>query len=137
MATPTHTPILQFHGLGRRKTATVRIFLRPGGSGKITVNGRDLNDYFNRAKHFEAVMRPLEVTNHTRDHDIIATAEGGGMTGQADAIKLGIARALEREDPTLRHVLKDSGCLSRDPREKERKKYGQKRARKQFQFSKR
>ncbi|HYE76694.1 MAG TPA: 30S ribosomal protein S9 [bacterium] len=135
MATPT--PIQQFHGLGRRKTSTVRIFLRPGGTGKITVNGRDVQDYFNRARHFEAIHRPLEVTGRLRDHDVVITAEGGGMTGQADAIKLGIARALEKEDPSLRHVLKDSGCLTRDPREKERKKYGQKRARKQFQFSKR
>ncbi|MEO7994917.1 MAG: 30S ribosomal protein S9 [bacterium] len=136
MAPPAKTQPVQWNGLGRRKTATVRIFLRPG-SGKITVNGKDVQDYFTRARHFEAIYQPFERTHTLNQFDVIATMRGGGISGQADAIKLGIARALQRMEPTHHQALKDSHCLTRDPREKERKKYGQKRARKQFQFSKR
>ncbi|MCG3150860.1 MAG: 30S ribosomal protein S9 [bacterium] len=136
MATATAPKLTQWHGLGRRKTATVRVFLRPG-SGNIVVNGKDSHDYFTRARHFEAILQPFEVTGTLNQYDVLVTARGGGVVGQADAIKLGIARALERMDPAMRQVLKSNHCLTRDPREKERKKYGQKRARKQFQFSKR
>lgn len=136
MATATAPKLTQWHGLGRRKTATVRIFLRPG-SGTITINGKDSREYFNRARHFQAILQPFEATGTLNQYDVIVNATGGGVVGTADAIKLGIARALERMDPAMRHVLKTAHCLTRDPREKERKKYGQKRARKQFQFSKR
>jgi small subunit ribosomal protein S9 len=121
---------------GRRKTATTRIMLKEG-SGQITVNGKDLKNYFNIKKHQDAVIEPLIVTDSVKKYDIEINAKGGGQTGQADAIKLGIARALVGENEILRDVLKKKGLLVRDPREKERKKYGQKKARKRFQFSKR
>jgi len=121
---------------GRRKTSTARVMLLEG-SGKIQINKKDLKEYFNLEVHQEAVKQPLLATNTLNKYDVIVNVRGGGQTGQADAIKLGIARALVGENEILRDVLKKKGLLVRDPREKERKKYGQKKARKRFQFSKR
>ncbi|MFH1675756.1 MAG: 30S ribosomal protein S9 [bacterium] len=123
-------------GTGKRKCAIARVRLRRG-SGKITVNGAELKDYFQREKQIKDIMRPLESIGRTADYDIIAKIHGGGIAGHADALKLGIARALVDFDAGFRPSLKESGCLTRDARIKERKKYGQKRARKKFQFSKR
>lgn len=121
---------------GRRKTATCRVMLKEG-SGNIQINGKDLKDYFVLKPHQDSVKEPLIVTDMLNKYDVKVNAKGGGQTGQADAVKLGIARALVGENETLRDVLKKKGLLARDPREKERKKYGRKKARKKFQFSKR
>lgn len=126
----------QYIGTGRRKTAVARVRIKPG-TGKIIVNGKPLNEVFNRPAHLVAIYAPLKAVNRENQFDVWATTCGGGISGQADAIKLGIARALVNYMPELRTQLKAEGCLTRDPREKERKKYGQKRARKRFQFSKR
>jgi small subunit ribosomal protein S9 len=123
-------------GTGKRKCAIARVRLRRG-SGKIEVNGVEAEKYFHRAKQIEAVKMPLEAVGRIADFDIIASIEGGGIAGHSDALKLGIARALLVFDATFRPQLKHAGCLTRDARVKERKKYGQKRARKRFQFSKR
>ena len=123
-------------GTGKRKCAIARVRLRRGG-GKIEVNGVEADRYFQRAKQIEAVKLPLEVIGRPADFDVIAAVQGGGIAGHADAVKLGIARALISFDATFRSPLKHAGCLTRDSRIKERKKYGQKRARKRFQFSKR
>jgi len=123
-------------GTGKRKCSIARVRLARG-SGKILVNGTEAKDYFPRAKHIEEVMKPLEVVGKSGEFDVIAKIHGGGIAGHADALKLGIARALVEFDATFRQQLKESGCLTRDARVKERKKYGQKRARKKFQFSKR
>lgn len=127
---------IQYLGTGRRKNAVARVRIKPG-TGIFTVNGKPLNEVFNRQAHLVAIYQPLKAVNRENQFDIWATIRGGGISGQADAIKLGLARALERFMPDLRKQLKVEGCLTRDPREKERKKYGQKRARKRFQFSKR
>jgi small subunit ribosomal protein S9 len=126
----------QYLGTGRRKSAIARVILKPG-TGQFIVNGKPVNEVFNRQTHLTAIYMPLKVVNRENQFDVMATTNGGGISGQADAIKLGLARALERFMPDLRKQLKVEGCLTRDPREKERKKYGQKRARKRFQFSKR
>ena len=128
--------ILEYVAVGRRKESTARVRLRPG-SGKIKVNKRDFDSYFPRETHRIVVMQALETANMTNKFDILATINGGGESGQAGALKHGIARALVKSDENLRRVLKKAGFLTRDPRAKERKKYGQKRARKNFQFSKR
>jgi small subunit ribosomal protein S9 len=125
-----------FYGTGRRKTSTARVFLRPG-EGKVVVNDRDLDDYFARETLKMVVKQPLEITETAGKFDIQATVEGGGGTGQAGAIRHGISRALLEFDAELRGRLKEAGFLTRDPRKKERKKYGQPGARKRFQFSKR
>jgi small subunit ribosomal protein S9 len=122
--------------VGRRKKATTRVRLQKG-SGKITINEKKLEEYFNLKRHQNAVIEPLKVTEKLKKYDIKINVKGGGQTGQADAIKLGIARALVTEDETSKDTLKKAGLLIRDPREKERKKYGRKKARKRFQFSKR
>ena len=122
--------------VGRRKESTARVRVRPG-SGKIRVNKRSFEDYFPRETHRIVVMHPVEVTGNTGKYDISATVSGGGISGQAGALKHGIARALLKIDETARVALRKGGFLTRDPRAKERKKYGQKRARKRFQFSKR
>lgn len=127
----------QFHAIGRRKSASARVFLRPGGSGDITVNKQDADAYFARDTLMMILRQPLELAELTDQFDVYATVSGGGKSGQADAIKLGIARALELVDPELRPMLKSAGFLTRDARVKERKKYGQKGARARFQFSKR
>jgi small subunit ribosomal protein S9 len=126
----------EFYGTGRRKTSTARVFLRPG-EGRLVVNGRDVEEYFSRDTLKMVVKQPLEVTETAGKFDIRATVEGGGGSGQAGAIRHGISRALLQFDAALRDRLKSAGFLTRDPRKKERKKYGQPGARKRFQFSKR
>lgn len=131
-----HGSSQQFYGTGRRKTAAARVFLRPG-SGKIEVNGREIDDYFPIDIHKMIVRQPLALTEMVESFDAYVTVEGGGASGQAGAIRHGIARALLQVDGELRERLKGAGLLTRDPRKKERKKYGQKGARARFQFSKR
>jgi small subunit ribosomal protein S9 len=123
-------------GTGRRKTAVARVRIAPG-SGKITVNQRELNDYFTREADRKAIFGPLEVTNTGGKLDVFVSAVGGGNTGQSGAIVLGIARALVKYDQTTESALRNAGYLTRDARMKERKKYGQRGARRRFQFSKR
>jgi len=126
----------QFYGTGRRKTSVARVFLRPG-QGQIIVNKRTFEDYFPRESLRLMVAQPLELTNTTTQLDVSANVAGGGLSGQAGAVRHGIARALLVFDANLRTQLKRAGFLTRDPRMKERKKYGQPGARKRFQFSKR
>lgn len=126
----------QWYGTGRRKTSVARIFLRLG-SGQVRVNGRDLESYFPRYWHRMRVLAPLMTTHLIEQFDIIADTRGGGITGQADAISLGIARALVRFNPELRPTLKRVGLLTRDSRSHERKKYGQPGRRKKYQYHKR
>lgn len=127
----------QYYGTGRRKTATSRVFLRPG-KGKITVNGHILNKYFHDQQILETIVKqPLKETHTISKYDLLITVKGGGCMGQAGAIRHGIARALIEANPAYRFALKKAGFLTRDPRMVERKKYGQKGARKRFQFSKR
>jgi small subunit ribosomal protein S9 len=121
---------------GRRKEASARVFLRPG-SGQVVVNGRPLEQYFSGVARRYRVLEPLRVTNTEGRFDVYANVQGGGGSGQADAVRHGIARALLSVDPNLRPVLRQHGLLTRDPRAKERKKYGRKRARRGFQYSKR
>lgn len=128
--------IQQHLGTGRRKTAIARIFLRPG-KGDITVNGRSLDNYFQTEALRVPVRQALLVAEMADKFDVVILAHGGGVAGQADAIRLGIARALVEFNGELRPKLKKAGFLTRDPRSHERKKYGQKGARKRFQFSKR
>jgi small subunit ribosomal protein S9 len=125
-----------YYGTGRRKSSVARVFLRPG-SGGARVNGRELSDYFPTATMRQLIVQPLEAVELNGRFDITATVRGGGPAGQAGAIRLGIARALLEYDVELRKKLKKLGFLSRDARIHERKKYGQKGARKRFQFSKR
>lgn len=127
---------VQYYGTGRRKSSVARIFLRPG-TGEFKVNGKAFEQYFvTDAQRIEA-KQPLVTSETTNTFDIIANVSGGGVNGQAGAVKMGIARALLEFNPELRSKLKGAGYLSRDARQKERKKYGQKGARKRFQFSKR
>ncbi len=121
---------------GKRKTSVARVRLRLG-SGNIVVNGRTVEDYFPRDSDRILIRKPLELTESLSRYDIIAKIHGGGASGQAGALRHGIARALEKLDPTQRVGLKRAGFLTRDPRRKERKKYGQKGARARYQFSKR
>jgi small subunit ribosomal protein S9 len=123
-------------GTGRRKTAVARVFLRPG-EGKITINKRGIDQYFPSEAARAIVRQPLLAAEMSDKFDVLITASGGGHTGQAGAIRLGIARALCDFNAELRGKLKSLGFLTRDPRQHERKKYGQKGARKRFQFSKR
>ncbi|NQT32684.1 MAG: 30S ribosomal protein S9 [Candidatus Omnitrophica bacterium] len=128
--------LLEYTAVGRRKESVARVRLRPG-SGNVKVNKRKFDNFFTRETHRIIVMKPMEVTGMIDKYDVIATIDGGGISGQAGALRHGIARALVKSDDGLRLALKKSGFLTRDPRAKERKKYGQKRARKNFQFSKR
>lgn len=121
---------------GRRKEAVARVWLTPG-AGKMTVNDRDLAEYFGRETSVMLLQQPFEVTDMLGRFDLKARAKGGGLSGQAGAIQLGIARALLQYEPALRKALKEHGFLTRDPRMKERKKYGLAGARKRYQFSKR
>jgi len=123
-------------GTGRRKSAVARVRVA-AGTGKVEVNGRALNDYFSSERDRKAIFGPLEVTNTGGKMDIIVNATGGGPTGQAGAIIMGLGRALVRYDGTLEPALRNAGFLTRDSRMKERKKYGQRGARRRFQFSKR
>jgi small subunit ribosomal protein S9 len=128
------TPIVQ--ATGRRKTSVARVRLLDG-TGQFTLNGRSLDQYFPEAAHRMRVVEPLKVTELEGRFDISATLEGGGTTGQSDALRLGIARALLEVDPELRPVLKKAGMLRRDDRKVERKKYGLRKARRAPQFTKR
>lgn len=125
------------YGTGRRKSSVARVHLFPGGTGKITINGRDIDDYFGLETLKLIVRQPLIVTGTLDKVDIVTTVTGGGVTGQAGAIRHGIARALLQVDEAYRAPLKAAGFLTRDPRMKERKKYGLKAARRAPQFSKR
>ncbi len=128
--------LVQYYGTGRRKSAIVRVFLRPG-TGEWKVNGKPFEDYFVTEQQRVAAKRTLVVADMTSNFDVVVNAKGGGVASQADAVKMGIARALIEFNPELRKTLKAEGLLTRDARVKERKKYGQKGARKRFQFSKR
>ena len=126
----------QNYGTGRRKSSTARVFLRKG-TGNITVNGRPLDEFFGRETSRMIVRQPLEVVDSASRFDILVTVAGGGPSGQAGAIRHGISRALLEFDAELRATLKPAGCLTRDARGKERKKYGRMAARRRFQYSKR
>jgi len=126
----------QVRATGRRKEASARVTLVPG-TGKIIVNGRDVEDYFHLTRYIVTIKQPLQLVQKVSNLDVIANVRGGGTTGQAEAIRHGIARALCILDPELRPTLKKAGLLTRDPRAKERKKYGRPGARKRFQYSKR
>ena len=128
--------LVQYYGTGRRKSAIARVFLRPG-SGNFKVNEKGLNEYFVTEQQRVSAVRPLVLTELTSTFDVVTSVKGGGVSAQADAVKMGIARALIEFNAELRKTLKGEGLLSRDARAKERKKYGQKSARKRFQFSKR
>jgi small subunit ribosomal protein S9 len=121
---------------GRRKRAVARVKLMLG-QGIITINGKAIDDYFSRPQLLQIVRQPLEATQSVSRFDVSVKAEGGGVTGQAGAIRHGIARALVEMDGSLKDTMRKNGFLTRDPREKESKKYGRKRARKRFQYSKR
>ncbi len=127
---------VQYMGTGRRKKSVARVRLVPG-SGEVTVNKRDINDYFGLETLKLVVNQPLVLTNTKNSYDVLVNVHGGGLSGQAGAIRHGISRALLKADETLRGELKKAGFLTRDPRMKERKKYGLKKARKSPQFSKR
>ncbi len=127
-------PLVQ--STGRRKRAVARVRLRPGG-GAVTINKRPMEEYFPSATHRMILTEPLRLTELTETYDVDATIDGGGISGQAGALRLGIARGLIELDPELRTVLKRAGFLTRDSREKESKKYGLKKARKAPQYSKR
>jgi small subunit ribosomal protein S9 len=126
----------RWYATGRRKSAVARVWMTPG-TGEIKVNKRDFEEYFGRATSRLVVMQSLELTDNAHKVDLKVTVRGGGMTGQAAAIKHGISRALEKMEPELRPALKKAGHLTRDARVKERKKYGRRGARARFQFSKR
>ena len=128
--------LVQYYGTGRRKTAVARVFLRPG-NGDFKVNGRPFEQYFVTESQRSDAKEPLVTSESGSSFNVIANVSGGGVSGQADAVKLGIARALIQFNAELRKKLKTEGLISRDSRGKERKKYGQKGARKRFQFSKR
>jgi small subunit ribosomal protein S9 len=125
-----------FNATGRRKESVARVFLR-AGTGKFTVNGRPIDNYFKNVAWRNAAFEPLKFTNTADQVDVMATAKGGGAGGQAGAVRMGLSRALSKFNADLRVGLRRNGFLTRDSRMKERKKYGQKGARKRFQFSKR
>ena len=125
-----------FYSTGRRKQAVARVWMMPG-SGKILINRRDIDDYFGRATSKMVLRQPLELTETINRYDIFVNVAGGGLSGQADAIQLGITRSLMKINGAFRASLKKEGFVTRDPRIKERKKYGQRGARARFQFSKR
>ncbi|MBI1920886.1 MAG: 30S ribosomal protein S9 [Geobacter sp.] len=125
-----------FYGTGKRKSSVARVWIKPG-SGKITVNSKSLDDYFGRETSKMVVKQPLELTENADKFDVMVTVCGGGISGQAGAIKHGITKALLEADVALRGTLKKAGFITRDSRVKERKKYGKAAARRSFQFSKR
>lgn len=127
----------RYYATGKRKTSVARCWLVPGGSGNILVNKSNVDQYFCRETDIMQLRQPLVLTDTNSQFDVMATVVGGGTSGQAGALRHGIARALLEFNPELRSVLKRAGFLTRDPRKKERKKYGQKGARASFQFSKR
>ncbi len=126
----------RFYATGKRKTAIARVWLTPG-TGKVIVNKLDVDDYFGQIFKSQRIFKPFKVTDTLERYDVIATLKGGGKSAQVDALSHGISKALLETNPEIRLQLKQSGLLTRDPREKERKKYGQKGARAKFQFSKR
>jgi small subunit ribosomal protein S9 len=128
--------LVQYYGTGRRKSSVARVFLRPGG-GDFKVNGRPFEQYFVTAAQRSMAKQPLASAEAASSFNVVANVSGGGVNGQAGALKLGIARALMEFNVELRKKLKAEGLISRDSRKKERKKYGQKGARKRFQYSKR
>jgi small subunit ribosomal protein S9 len=128
--------LVQYYGTGRRKSAIARVFLRPG-TGEWKVNGKKFDEHFVTEQQRVSAKRTLVLTELGASFDVVTTVSGGGVAAQADAVKMGIARALVEFNPELRKMLKSEGLLTRDARQKERKKYGQKGARKRFQFSKR
>jgi len=127
---------IQYYGTGRRKTATARVYLRPG-AGDIRINRKNFDEYFPNQALRMVIRQPLTLTDTASKFDIVVNVAGGGPAGQAGAVRHGITRALMEFNADLRPALKDAGLVTRDPRAKERKKYGQKGARKRFQFSKR
>ena len=136
MAKAKASKAVKFYGTGRRKSSVARVYLVPG-TGKITINKRDIDEYFGLETLKVIVRQPLTLTETAEKYDVIATVKGGGFTGQAGAVRHGISRALLTVDADFRPVLKKAGFLTRDPRMKERKKYGLKKARRAPQFSKR
>ena len=130
-------PSLNYYATGKRKNAIAKVWLIPGGTGTITVNGKALPDYLHRPSLEIQVLHPFQLTETEGQFDVQAKVLGGGISGQAGALRHGISKALTLADPELRPPLRRNGFLTRDPRVKERKKYGRKRARRGFQFSKR
>lgn len=128
--------LVQYYGTGRRKSSVARVFLRPG-SGNFTVNGKPYDTYFVTDAQRIVAKQALVLTETANNFDVVATCTGGGVTAQSGAVRMGLARALQEFNPELRAKMKAEGFMSRDARQKERKKYGQKGARKRFQFSKR
>jgi small subunit ribosomal protein S9 len=128
--------LVQYYGTGRRKSAIARVFLRPG-TGEWKVNGKGFEEYFVTEQQRASAKKTLAVAEMSTTFDVVTTVCGGGVAAQADAVKMGLARALVVFNPELRKALKAEGLMTRDPRQKERKKYGQKGARARFQFSKR
>ncbi len=127
---------IQYYGTGRRKSATARVYLRPG-TGEVRVNRKTFEQYFPNQTLRMIIRQPLQMTDTANKFDVVVNVAGGGPTGQAGAVRHGITRALMEFNSDLRRTLKQAGLVTRDPRVKERKKYGQKGARKRFQFSKR
>jgi small subunit ribosomal protein S9 len=125
-----------YYATGRRKTSIAKVWLRPG-SGKVSVNNHTLDEYFQSKFQIQDILRPLTLTNNLGSFDVTVSALGGGKSGQAGAMRLGIARALVTFNEELKSALRTAGLVTRDPRMVERKKYGRKKARKRFQFSKR
>ncbi|TFL16818.1 30S ribosomal protein S9 [Jannaschia formosa] len=133
---PVRDELGRSYATGKRKDAVARVWIRPG-SGKVTVNGKDINKYFARPVLQMILKQPFEITDREGQFDVTATVKGGGLSGQAGAVKHGVSKALQLYEPGLRGVLKAAGFLTRDSRVVERKKYGRAKARKSFQFSKR
>ena len=133
---PVRDALGRSYATGKRKDAVARVWIKPG-SGKVTVNGRELNVYFARPVLQMILRQPFQLTNTEGQFDVYATVAGGGLSGQAGAVKHGVSKALQLYDPALRSVLKAAGFLTRDSRVVERKKYGKAKARRSFQFSKR
>ncbi len=128
--------LTEFVAIGRRKTSTARVYMRPG-SGRVIVNRRPLDEYFKMETRRRILLSPFDVTETSGMYDLVVNVRGGGLTGQSEAIRLGASRALVQADEERRKALRAAGFLTRDPRMVERKKYGQPKARKRFQFSKR
>ncbi len=125
------------NGLGRRKTAVARVYLKTGGKGNFIVNGKDIKDYIALKQLLDRALKPLHMLDAIAKFDVTVNVKGGGIKGQAEAISLGISRALVKNDETVKPLLKTENLLTRDSRMVERKKFGKKKARKSFQFSKR
>ena len=133
-----HGKNIGYLATGRRKTSIARVILKPSGKGNFLINGKEPVKYLgNVSSYLQLIKRPLQIIQGENKYDVVAKVHGGGVSGQADAIRLGVARALKIANPAYKDALKQEGMLTRDPREKERKKYGRKKARKRFQYSKR